>query len=224
MVLRVKWMDASSYRPFVDYVEARAAQHVGDMATVRVSGSAVNLLTVVDGLLQDLLRSFGAAFVVVSLMMVLLLRELRFGLLAMLPNLLPITVVMGFMGWVGIPIDLNNILIGSIAIGIAVDDTIHLMHHYRSSRLDGNGTEAAIMYAFLHSGRAMVLTTVILVFGFMVFSAAEMVNIQRFGMLIALTLVLALFADLIFAPALLRAVHPDRGTKKGGSHEPSTAN
>ncbi|MDD9934166.1 MAG: efflux RND transporter permease subunit [Myxococcales bacterium] len=204
MTVRLLWLDASSYGPLVEYVQQGIDTHVGGRATVGPTGSALNLLTVVDGLLTDLMRSFGTAFIVITLMMIALLRDLRLGMIAMVPNLLPIAAIMGFMGFVGIPIDLNNILLGSIAIGIAVDDTIHFLHQFRSHHSAHGSVEAAIEHAFAHAGRAMMTTSFILVAGFMVFNAASMYNLQRFGLLVGLTLVLALLVDLLFAPALLR--------------------
>ena len=135
------------------------------------------------------------------------LKSVKMGLIAMVPNLVPIIFVMGFMGLTGIPIDLANILIASIAIGIAVDDTIHLLHHFRVHFDEYGNVEEAIRNAFEHAGRAMVSTTVILTIGFIAFSFATGSNIQRFGTLIALTAVTAMFIDLVFTPALLRTFY-----------------
>ena len=108
------------------------------------------------------------------------------------------------MATVGIPIDMVNILIASIAIGIAVDDTIHMLHHFRAHFDQHGNVEAAIDNAFEHAGRAMVSTSTVLGIGFFAFSFATIANIQRFGVLIALTSVAAMLIDLIFTPALLR--------------------
>ncbi|MGD8860896.1 MAG: efflux RND transporter permease subunit [Myxococcales bacterium] len=222
MTVRLHWMDASSYAPFEAYIERGIEEYVGDRATIEPTGSVLNLLTVVGGLLRDLMRSFGTAFIVITVMMVILLKDLRLGLIAMVPNLLPIAAVMGFMGFAGIPIDLNNILIGSIAIGIAVDDTIHFLHQFRAHIEKHEDVESALEHSFSHAGRAMITTSIILVAGFMVFMAASMYNLQRFGLLVALTLVLALLVDLIFAPALLRTFYGDGPSKgsnaPGGDH------
>ena len=132
------------------------------------------------------------------------------GVIAMVPNLLPILFIMGLMGHGAIPIDMANLLIASIALGIAVDDTIHFLHHWRV-HYDVNGdVDAAIEYSFDHSGRAMVSTTLILTVGFFVYLASSMAHMQRFGMLIGLTVIMALLIDLIVAPALLRSVFKNK--------------
>jgi predicted RND superfamily exporter protein len=178
-----------------------------------------NLFSVVSALLTDLLRSFGAAFIAITVMMVMVLRDIKLGLIAMVPNLLPIVAVMGFMGYVGISIDISTLLIGSIAIGIAVDDTIHFLYQFKAHYRAHGDVDAAIGHAFAHTGRAMIMTSVILVAGFCVYMAATTYNLQRFGKLVGLTVVLALLIDLIFSPALLRTIYRSRpkqeGTEKG---------
>jgi len=102
---------------------------------------------------------------------------------------------------------MNNILISSIAIGLAVDDTIHLLHHFRVYHREDGDPHVAIARALTYSGRAMLSTSVILSLGFFAYMASDMKNIQVFGMLIGLCALLALFADLIFGPALLRTFY-----------------
>jgi predicted RND superfamily exporter protein len=210
MNIRVKWMDAWSYRPLTEAIQSEVEKGVGDRAKAKLTGTVFAFFSVVAALIGDLLRSFSTAFVAITIMMILLLRELKLGLISMLPNLLPIVVVMGMMGFADIRIDVSNMLIASIAIGIAVDDTIHFLHQFRIHyRLTGD-VDAAIDHAFSHTGRAIAMTSLILVSGFCVMLAASMSNIQRFGSLVSLTIVLALFIDLIFAPALLRTFYKSR--------------
>lgn len=220
MVTRLPWLDASSYGPLITYLRRGIDEYVGDAAVISPTGSALSLVSIVDGLLDDLIRSFGTAFVVITLLMVVLLRDVRLGLVAMVPNLLPVATVLGTMGAFGIPIDLNNILLGSIAIGIAVDDTIHFLHQFKRHYHTYGNVETAIEHSFRHAGRAIVITSAILVAGFSVFASAEMYNVVRFGMLIALTLLSALLVDIIFTPALLRLVYGHAGAKTPERGEP----
>ncbi len=215
MTIRVRWIDATSYGAFAEHIETGIQKYVGDRATIKATGAIYSLFSVVANLISDLIRSFGIAFLAITVMMVLMLRNLKLGLIAMLPNLLPIMAIMGLMAMVGIPIDMANLLIASIAIGIAVDDTIHLLHHFHAHYLLNGDVEAALSYTFGHSGRAMVSTSVILTGGFCVYMTASMANIGRFGMLVATTVVLALLIDLLFTPALLRTFYRDRPTTKG---------
>ncbi|MEY3014957.1 MAG: hypothetical protein RIT45_3692 [Pseudomonadota bacterium] len=208
--IRVRWVDATSYGPFTEYLDEGIRKHIGDRAVVEKTGAVYSLFNIVSSIIADLIRSFGVAFVIITVMMVLMLRNLRLGLIAMVPNLLPIMMIMGLMGAVGVPIDMSNLLIASIAIGIAVDDTIHFLHHFQAHYQRRGDVEAAISYTFHHSGRAMVSTSVILAMGFCVYISAQMTNLARFGVLVALTVVMALLIDLIFAPALLRWAYRDR--------------
>lgn len=210
VTIRVRWLDATSYAPFTAAIERGIATHIGARAKVEPTGAVYSLFGIVSGIIRDLLTSFGTAFAIITVMMALMLGGLRSGIIAMAPNLLPILMIMGIMGALDIPIDMSNLLIASIAIGIAVDDTIHFLHHFQVHHRIHGQVEAAIAHSFHHSGRAMVGTSVILALGFCVYVSAQMANLARFGMLIALTVVLALVADLYVTPAILRATFRDR--------------
>jgi predicted RND superfamily exporter protein len=141
----------------------------------------------------------------------------------MVPNLLPIAIILGAMGYLEIPIDMANLLIASVALGIAVDDTIHYIFHFRVHHRQHGDANAAIAHSLKHSGRALVSTSIILSAGFFVFLSATMYSLQRFGALIGATVIIALLVDLILTPALLRTVFKTRSCKKpkeqGESHE-----
>ena len=165
------------------------------------------LVTTIEQLLWDLIKSFGVAFVVITLIMMALLGSLKLGLIAMVPNLMPIVLIMGLMGVTDIPIDMSTLLIASISIGLAVDDTIHFLHHFRVNHEATGNLEVGIRRSMNHSGRAMVSTTVILMLGFFTYMSGDMENIQRFGFLVGATAVIALLVDLFFAPTLLRTFY-----------------
>ena len=219
MTLRIKWMEAMSYVPLTQHVAEGIKKYVPEGARVQPTGSVYTLVTTVGSIIGDLLRSFGVALGIITLIMMFLLRSLKLGLIAMVPNLMPICFVLGLMGFTNIPIDMNNLLIASIAIGIAVDDTIHFLHHFRI-HLDAHGNvEKAIAASMRHSGRAMASTTVILMVGFFAYMAASMENIVRFGLLVGLTALMALLIDLIIAPALLRLFY----ARPAQTEEPANA-
>ena len=205
MVVRVHWQEAGAYLPFAAHIEQGVERIIGDAARVRVTGSVFTAAEVVEALVADLLRSFSSALLVISLLMLAMLRDLRLALVALVPNLLPLAVTAGLMGWVGIDLNLNTLLVASIALGIAVDDTIHLLYQYASRRRAGLEPEPALHGALQHSGRAMIATSVVLGAGFCVFTAAVMVNVGEFGLLVAASILFALVLDLLFTPALLRS-------------------
>jgi hypothetical protein len=211
MTMRTRWMEATSYGPFTKYVEQAAKKFIpAEKATVQLTGTIYSLFTTVSALLWNMMQSFGLAFCVISVLMVLTLRSWKLGLIAMVPNLLPIVCILGLMGATDIPIDMANLLIASIALGIAVDDTIHFLHHWRVHYESNGDVDAAIAYSFDHSGRAMVSTTLILTVGFFVYLSSSMAHMQRFGMLIGLTVIMALLIDLVVAPALLRSAYKNK--------------
>ena len=202
--VRVPWLDAAEYRPLAKWLATGATQTIGDRARVRPTGGVYTLLTIIDSLIEDMVRSFGLALALVGLLLVLLLRSLRLGLLAMVPNVLPIVVTLGLMGFLGIPLDMFNLLLASVAIGVVVDDTVHFFHHIATRRRAGDALDDAVRHAGRHAGRAMVATSIVLCLGFGAFATAAMVNLVQFGLLLVVTIAGALLAELLVGPALLR--------------------
>ena len=207
MTIQIKWLEASQFRALTPYIDNSIQTHAPDGVSIKPTGAVYTLVSTIANLIWDLLFSFGMAFAVITVLMIVLLGGFKLGLIAMVPNLMPVIVIMGVMHLSGIPIDMNNILIASISMGLAVDDTIHFLHHFRMNHLATGNVEVSIRNAMMHSGRAMVSTTLILMLGFFVYMGAEMANIQRFGLLIGLTALFALLIDLFFAPALLRTFY-----------------
>ncbi len=216
LTFRVKWIDATEYGALLAHLKQGIEDYIGPLAEVRGTGFAYLSHQIVRTLLDDLILSFGTAFLFVSILMLVLLRSLKLALIAMIPNLLPIVMVLGYMGLIGIPVDLNNLLIASIALGIAVDDTVHFLHHFKTALSKSGDCEQALSAAAHHAGRAMLTTSVILGAGFLVFSQAVNVAIQRFGILTAMVVGLAFIIDLSLLPAILRKFY---GTDRQNSLE-----
>ena len=145
-----------------------------------------------------------------NFMMMLILGSVRIGLLSMIPNLAPIVLGLLLMYVANIPLDMFTLLIGSIAIGLAVDDTIHFMHNFRRYYLESGDAAKAIEQTFFTTGKAMVITTIVLSLGFYAYMMANMISVQNFGLLTGSVIVLALLSDLLLAPALMMVV-----TKRG---------
>jgi predicted RND superfamily exporter protein len=151
------------------------------------------------------LRSFPVAFLVVILMLVIFLRSIRMALAAMVTTLLPVVVTLGTMGWAGMSLDVGRAMIAAVLIGIAVDDSIHLLHHYQQQRADGNDPREAIREAVLHVGRAVVTTSLALSLGFLTLLASAWQTIASFGFLVSLAILGALAASLFVLPAIIFA-------------------
>ena len=125
----------------------------------------------------------------------------------MVVNFSPILITMGLiMGFAGIRLDVFTLLIGSIALGLAVDDTIHFFHNFRRYYGETRDVREAVRRTMLTAGRAMLFTTLVLVTGFWLFMLATLNNVFFFGLLTGTTLILALLADFLLAPAMLELI------------------
>jgi predicted RND superfamily exporter protein len=206
MSLRVHWLEASAYASLQEHITAGVREHIGTAAHVELTGSAYANSEVANALIDTLSKSFLTALVIIALLMVVMLADFKLGIVAMLPNVLPIMLVGGLVGAIGMPLDINTVLVASIAIGIAVDDTIHFFYRFHAHEPQ-LGSEGAIAASFLATARAVIATSTVLALGFAAFAFAEMVSIRRFGLLITACIAVAMLAELILTPALLRAVY-----------------
>ena len=162
---------------------------------------------VTDTLIESILLAIGA----VSLMMLFIFRNVRMIPLFIVPTVLPIVLVVGVMGWLGITIDLGVAVSGAIIIGVAVDDTIHFLVKYREARRRGDSLQSALAYVYHFAGKAIVFTTLILSSAFVIFTLSDFVPNVNFGIVTATALVIAVAVDLFMLPAWLALA--DRGKK-----------
>jgi len=206
--------DAAAYVAFVDKIEKRARELFSDGIAITVNGTVRLFTQTIHLSLLSMARSYYTAGIVITLLMILLLSSLRFGLISMIPNLAPIVVTMGMMGWMDIPLDMSNMLLGTVAIGLAVDDTIHFFHNYRRYYTETRNSGETVRLTMLTTGRAMMFTTLVLVTGFWLFMFASLINLIHFGFLIGLTLIIALLADILLAPAIMELItRTERGRR-----------
>jgi hypothetical protein len=209
----------------------RAAEQEG-MANVQavVTGGVPVVHKAQDQLLSDLIGSFLCAFGLIALAMVALFclsssdpleraaassagpppdlvvavaRNTAAGLLSMIPNVLPAVVVFGAMGLIGIQIEIGTMLTVSVAMGIAVDDTLHYLTWFRRGIAEGRNRREAIEFAYKRCGNAMIQTTAIVGFGLLVFSLSPFGPIARFGWMMFAMLAAGLVGDLVVLPAIL---------------------
>ncbi|MBW2714017.1 MAG: MMPL family transporter, partial [Deltaproteobacteria bacterium] len=133
-------------------------------------------------------------------------------------NLAPIIMGMGFMFLLGVNLDLFTIMIGSIAIGVAVDDTIHFMHNYGRYYKQSGDSKDAVHKTLQTTGRALLITSLALSSGFFAFLFATMTHVQGFGLITGLTILTALMADLMLSPAIV--VLADRFAQRSAQAQP----
>lgn len=210
---KVPWSDALLYVPFIEDVEQRFRAEFaekklseGNDIDITVTGIMSLFGYMIHASIYSAAQSYGIAIVVVTLLMVLLIGEVRLGLISMLPNLAPIMTVLGILGWCSIPINMFTMLVGSIAIGLSVDNTIHFMTNFRKYFAETGDIDAAVHKALTTVGRALLTTSVVLSIGFFIFMFSYMNNLFEFGLFTGTIIILALLSNFFMAPALLRLV------------------
>ncbi|MES9856632.1 MAG: efflux RND transporter permease subunit [Sedimenticola sp.] len=204
---RMPWVDGILYNDFMSDIKNRFQTVLGEDVGITVTGMAALLGRTMHATMISTAESYLIAVAIITLMMVLLIGDIRIGLVAMIPNLTPIILTLGLMGWIGLPLDLFTMLIGSIAIGLAVDDTIHFMHNYRRYHQETNDVHEAVRQTLLTTGRALLVTSIVLSCGFFLYMFANMSNIRSFGLLTGFAILMALAADFFLAPALMKELH-----------------
>ncbi len=213
--LRLPFVDALAFPPFLRRIDALASARLGDGLGFQVTGMMTLLAQVFEAVISSMARSYVAAFLMITPLMMLLLGSFRRGLVAMIPNGLPILAVLGVMGFAGIALDSTTMMIGAMVIGIAVDDTIHFMHKFHRHFDDTADLEYAVCETLRTTGSAMLFTSVALTLGFVTFAGSQMANIRTFGLFSAFATVVAFAADLWVAPALLALIERTRRRSRG---------
>jgi len=154
------------------------------------------------------LKSLGLAMIVIFGMMFVVFHSIQVGLVSIIPNVLPLLINFGIMGWLGIRLDSATSMISAIGIGIVVDDTIHFLHAFGESLKETGDYTKAMYNTLVRKGRPIMLTSLILFFGFGVVAFSNFVPTSYFGLLSALIMLNALFADLIILPCILMYFKP----------------
>jgi predicted RND superfamily exporter protein len=158
-------------------------------------------------------RSYVMALVVIAPLMFLLLGTLRGGTAAMVPTIAPIVVTLGLMGWIGMPLGIFTLMIGSIAIGLAVDNTIHFMHNFRRYYEHTGEARQAVRETLTTTGHALLVAATSLSLAFFIYAFAELRNLVHFGFLTGFTIMAAFLSGITVSPALMAlATRGDRPT------------
>jgi predicted RND superfamily exporter protein len=169
----------------------------------RVTGGVVQIIKISSEIVRSQIMSLASAVLVISIMMFLVFRSFKFGLLSIIPNIFPIIMNFGIMGVLGIPLNTATALISAVAIGIAVDDTIHFLYNYREERREKRERMEAIQNTIRIKGKAMMTTSIIMAAGFGVLMFSSFSPTIHFGSLTAFIMISALAGDLLLLPAIL---------------------
>jgi hypothetical protein len=171
-----------------------------------------NVLILYNNMLQSLFKSqiltIGSVIILLFLMFLVLFRSIETSLIALLPNVISISLVLGFMGWFKIPLDMMTITIAAISMGIAVDNTIHYIYRYKYELTMDNNYSLAMMRTHMSIGFAMYYTSVTIIIGFCILVFSNFIPSIYFGLLTSLAMLLALLSSLILLPQLLILFKP----------------
>lgn len=188
----------------------RARQQAASLSlVVQVTGTNYLLAQMSRALVHHQVSSLGCALVLILGTITLALRSWRMGLVAALPNLLPTIMLFGVMGWLGIELSTATMMIASVALGLFVDDTIHLLYLYRREKHAGRDTLAAITYALHHAGRAVIFTALILTLGFWAGLLGSFKPTLYFSFLMGLTMLFSVVTELLVTPAAVLTIEGD---------------
>ena len=191
----------------IDQAEQMArAEFAGTGLDTEVTGSGRIFATLDHYMVDSQLSSFATAFVTVFAVIFIIFRSMRFGLLGIVANVLPIVVVMGVMGWLGISLNIATIMVASVTLGIVDDDTIHFISRYRREAEAGADTATAIELATTHEGRAALTTAIINTAGFGLLAFSPYRPTAWFGGLLALTMAVAFLTEVLLVPAIIAAL------------------
>jgi len=168
-----------------------------------VTGTSQIFIKANEALIENLLWSLLLAFIVIAIIMGLLFKSLRMVVISLIPNVLPLLMVAGVMGFTGIHLKPSTALVFGVAFGIAVDDSIHFLARFRLARKLGDSVRGAVRNSFQDTGVSMIYTSIILFFGFVSFTASDFGGTKSLGLLTSMTLGIAMFSNLLFLPSLL---------------------
>ncbi len=195
-------MGSAEHRRLLDEIRSELAAE-GAGWRPRLTGLVPLLVDMQERLLESQIRSFALAFLLIGPVIALLLRSARYAVLSLAPNLTPIVLSLGVMSLFDIALDPATVMIAGIALGIAVDDTIHLLESYQRRRRAGDDAVQAVDHSLQTVGRAMMRTSVVATLGFLVLCFSEFLPLLYFGLFTAVAMLAAMVVDLVVLPALL---------------------
>ncbi len=204
----------------METIEAKLKENIdkifpADRYKVSMTGSALLFLKGTKYLVKNLIMSLALAIGLIALFMAYLFRSFRMIVISLIPNLLPLVITAGVMGFVGVPIKPSTILVFSIAFGISVDDTIHFLAKYRQELTSNHWRIKKSVYAALReTGVSMFYTSIVLFFGFSVFIISSFGGTVALGALVSATLLFAMLANLILLPSLLLSLERSIANKQ----------
>ena len=202
--LRLSTQKAPHFATIIEEVSERLERiHDGVAVRFDVTGGVPLVQQAQHMLLQDLIHSFMMAFALIALTMIIILRGVVRGLLAMIPNVFPCVIVFGMLGLLGVPVNMGSMMTASVALGISVDGTLHLLTWVNIALRRGMSRKDAVLYALGQCSTALTQTMVICGVGMLVFAWSDFVPVAQFSMLLCTILLISLVGAIVALPAIL---------------------
>jgi len=193
-----------------------------ERTTITLTGDIPILMRVIGLLSYGQIKSVAVALVAITLMMMLILKSVKVGLISMIPNVFPVLAITGVMGMLGYPLDIMTILVAPMIIGIAVDDTVHYIVHFKQEFAACGSYHEANRATFGKVGKAIVFTSVILTIGFSIFGLSIVQSMLHIAVLSSVGILSALAADLFITPVLFVLLRPFENRIESPEREPLT--
>ncbi len=206
---RLNYVDTDTMQAIVDSIDKKIKELFNSGAVrAEITGMIPMYLHATDYLIDSQISGFGTALITITIIIMILVRSIKLGLIAMVPNVIPIFLTFGIMGWLNIYLDLGTVLIASIAIGLADDDTIHFLTRFKHFFDRKRNYDEAVQSTFKTAGLEIVDSSTVLFFGFGALTISTFVPAVNFGILCCITMASAIIADLFVTPALLKIFKP----------------
>ncbi|MDY0169076.1 MAG: MMPL family transporter [Thermoguttaceae bacterium] len=207
MLRSLEQQPAEAKQRLIAGVERLAAE---EFSGPRVTGLFVLLTFLIESLLSDQVQSFVLAAGGIGAMMAVAFRSVRIGLALLVPNVVPIVLVIGTMGWIGLPINIATAMIASVSMGLTIDCSIHYLFGYRRARAAGLSRFDALRATHENVGLALVFANLALIIGFSVLTLSHFIPLIHFGVLVSVAMFGGLAGNLVLLPLLLRWLESGR--------------
>lgn len=204
--MRIKDVDSNTLNKIFEQILKKADHYFGKKGSgieYYLTGRAYLWAVTSEILVRNEILNFFMALIFIDLIMMYQFRSIRIGLAALIPNVLPIMVIFGIMGFLNIPVNTVTGIIACVAIGMSVDDTIHYIHSYMKQRSAGICADKSVIIALQEKGSSMIFTTIVIMAGFSILMLSKFIPTFQFGLLISGVFLMALLFDLIVTPAVL---------------------
>ncbi|MBT8358243.1 MAG: MMPL family transporter, partial [Desulfobacterales bacterium] len=205
--------DSVLYKDYVEKVQEYLSKQF-PKERVTLTGHISLFVQITKNFITSMAKSYLFALLAITFLMLLMIGRVRIGLMSMVANIVPVICIFGVMGLCDIPLDMATILVGSIVLGLVVDDTIHFLHHFRRAYEETSSVELAVRETLYSTGRALLITSLVLCGGFFIYTTSFLVVNIRFGLLTGCAVLFALAADFLLVPALLSLAYKKRLNKR----------